>query len=200
MKRLILLPFCFLLLMVLVGCSWAGINTAQTQDALQPLPAAMYSGEPEFSPAVTLSGGVDLPAFSSVEVRPQCPPAWGVSFLLPAGWEYEVLQTDDEPTGSMSIYIRPEDAGGKGAISLHCSEGVFGVCGTGLEQKDIVFNGHEAWQGFYDGSTTWNFICLKDHTGCAVTNSAGSWYEDHQGEIDRILATVDFVYDDGRSS
>lgn len=200
MKRMLLLPVCFLLLMILVGCSWAGASTAGRPDAELSVPTSPAASEPGLTPANSETGGSDSPAFVHVEVQPQCPPAWGVSFLLPADWSYEVIQTDDDPTSSVTVSIRPQGADMEGSISFQCSNGFFGVCGTGLEQKDIVFNGHEAWQGFYDGNSVWDFICLKDLRGCAVTNTAQNWYDDFTDEIEQILSTVDFKYVDDKMS
>ena len=200
MKRMLLLPVCFLLLMILVGCSLVGASTAGRLDAEPSVPSSPDVSEPELPLENSEIGGADSPASVLVEVRPQYPPAWGVSFLLPADWSYEVVQTDDDPTSSVTVSIRPQGAEMESGISFHCSDGFFGVCGTGLEQKDIVFNGHEAWQGFYDGNSLWDFICLKDLPGCAVTNSAQNWYDDYTEEIEQILSTVNFVYDNGKTS
>ena len=128
-----------------------------------------------------------------VEIKPQCPPSYGVSFWLPTGWTYSGMQSDDEPTSDLAVSIRPVSQGTDGAITLEHSKG-FGVCGTGLEQKDIEFNGHPAWQGFYDGNPMWTFICLKDPKDCVIINSAENWYKEYEDEINQILSTVEFVY------
>lgn len=135
-------------------------------------------------------------AGTPVQVRPACPPSFGVSLMLPEGWTFEGIQSEDDPTSDLTVSIYPESMTGKGAISIVHMRG-FGVCGTGLVQKDILFNGHEAWQGFYDGNSLWSFICLKDPKDCVIINSAENWYADYEKEIRQILSTVEFVWYDG---
>ena len=132
-------------------------------------------------------------SYTFIEVKPPCPPAYGITLSLPNDWVYEVVHSDDDPTGDLVVSIRPNKAGPEGAISISHSTG-FGVCGTGLVQKEIEFNGHPAWQGFYDGRSQWSFIVLQDPKDCVIINSAGDWYEEYADEIDRILSTVEFVY------
>ena len=134
-----------------------------------------------------------------IEIKPQCPPAYGITFRLPKDWVYEVVQSDDAPTSDLVVSIRPVFPGTEGEITLQHCDG-FGVCGTGLVQKDIVFNGHEAWQGFYDGNTLWSFIALKDPKDCVIMNSAENWYEEYEEEINQILSTVEFVYYEDNTS
>ncbi len=128
-----------------------------------------------------------------IEIKPQCPPSYGVSFWLPKGWTYSGIQSDDDPTSDLVVSIRPDFPGTEGAITLQHMKG-FGVCGTGLIQKDIEFNGHPAWQGFYDGNTLWSHIILKDPKDCVIINNAENWYEEYEEEINQILSTVEFVY------
>ena len=123
-----------------------------------------------------------------VEVKPQSLPGYGVSFRLPRGWAYEV-----SGVGEPVVRIRPDKPGLEGDISLYHTDS-FGVCGTGLEQREVLFNGRPAWQGFYDGNTVWSFIVLKDPEDCVIINSAGDWYAEYEEEIDSILSTVEFVY------
>jgi hypothetical protein len=145
----------------------------------------VWTSAPESAPEGTL-----------ISVRPNCPPSCGVSLTLPDGWTYETVQEADDPTSCVTVSIRPEDAEGEGAISVSYRKG-FGVCGTGLVQKDVLFNGHEATMGFYDGSSLWSFICLKDPEDCVIINSAERWYAEYEEEIGRILSTVSFVrYDE----
>ena len=81
-----------------------------------------------------------------VEIEPPEKPAYGFSFSLPDGWSYEIDQPEDG--GYIAVCLRPEDAEGDGGIIIEYTER-FGVCGTGLEEKEIDFNGYAAWQGFY---------------------------------------------------
>lgn len=127
------------------------------------------------------------------EVEPQCKPSSGVSFELPYDWSYETVQTDDEPTSSVSVYIKP-NAESDGCITIEYTRDGLAFCGTGLERKDIDFNGHSAWKGTYDGSENWDFILLNDddYEGCAVLNQAYDWYNKYADEIEYILSTIEF--------
>lgn len=124
----------------------------------------------------------------AVEVKPQSLPGYGVSFRLPRGWVYEI-----GGFGEPVVRIMPDKPGLEGDITLYHTDR-FGVCGTGLEQREVLFNGRPAWQGFYDGNTVWSFIVLKDPEDCVIINSAGDWYAEYKEEIDSILSTVEFVY------
>lgn len=195
MKKTVSLFICFIMLLALVGCAGTKADTPNEQGS-NNTPEPTVTNTPGEKPTSEIAevGGTDNPDSILVEVKPQCTPAYGVSFRLPSDWTYEVMQTDDDPTSNVTVSIRPIAPGMEGEITFYCSGGMFGVCGTGLEQKDIIFNGHEAWQGFYDGSPLWDFICLKDIAGCAIINSAENWYEDYEDVIHQILSTVEFVY------
>ena len=220
MKKTLIVLFCATLLLTMAACAGTKADISTEQGGGEaPTPAVVDSPAEGSTAGVSEPGGDEAPepdvadeqkenaaaAVSEVEgtsfpdgdlvaVKPQRVPAYGVSFWLPSDWTYEATQTDDDPTSTVTVDIKPKAAGMEGAITFYCSDSPFGVCGIGLEQKDIIFNGHEAWQGFYDGSPLWDFICLKDLEGCAVINSAGDWYEDYEEVIDRILSTVDFIY------
>lgn len=126
-------------------------------------------------------------------VRPQCTPSFGVDFELPYDWSYESVQTDDEPTSSISVYLKPNSEA-DGRITLEYTKGGIGFCGTGLHQENIGFNGYSAVKGTYDGSDRWNFILLNDEfEGCTVLNNANDWYDKYADEIEYILSTVEFI-------
>ena len=183
---------CIVLLVAFAGCrakTSSGIETGDT-DAQDQTAVTQESIPVE---ATVSDVGSDKLEGEFVEVKPQCPPSYGVSFWLPKGWTYSGMQSDDEPTSDLVVSIRPDFPGTEGAITLQHCDG-FGVCGTGLEQKDVVFNGHEAWQGFYDGNTLWSHIILKDPKDCVIINNAENWYEEYEEEINQILSTVEFVY------
>lgn len=126
-------------------------------------------------------------------VEPQCTPSFGISFELPYDWSYEAVQTDDEPTSSISVSIKP-NAESDGRIIIEYIRDGLAFCGTGLEREDIDFNGHSAWKGTYDSSKNWDFILLNDddYEGCAVLNQAYDWYDKYTDEIEYILSTIEF--------
>ena len=130
--------------------------------------------------------------YEACSVRPQCAPSFGVDFELPYDWSYETSQTDDDPTSSISIYLKP-DAEADGRITLEYTKGGIVFCGTGLHQENIDFNGCSAVKGTYDNSDKWDFILLNDEfEGCAVLNNANEWYDEYADEIEYILSTVEF--------
>lgn len=129
-----------------------------------------------------------------VEIVPPCRPSMGITLELPAGWSYELAQTCDEPTSSSSVYIKPDDSASEGRIAVEYVEGGIGVCGTGLEQKSIDFNGYKASQGTYSANDVWDFIMLEDeYFGCVILNDT-ELYKEYSETIDDILSTVRFEY------
>ncbi|MBR0205916.1 MAG: hypothetical protein IJQ45_04125 [Clostridia bacterium] len=198
MKRLFIICICFMLLVAAVGCRAKISSEAEPGDTVaQEQPAITQESVPVDVP-VSDAGNNQFEG-DFIEVKPQCPPAYGITFRLPTDWVYEVIQSDDAPTSDLVVSIRPVFPGTEGVITLQHCDG-FGVCGTGLVQKDIVFNGHEAWQGFYDGQSLWSFIALKDPKDCVIVNSADNWYEEYEEEINQILSTVEFVYYEDNAS
>ena len=115
-----------------------------------------------------------------------------ISVMLPDDWKYEIVHSDDYPISDLTISIYPKERN-DGCISIGYMTG-FGVCGTGLEQEEIVFNGHSAWKGTYDNSGYWSFIALQDDLrDCVVINSAAdTWYGDYEAIVNEILETVEF--------
>ena len=186
MKKHIILILLLAAAILFTGCRAKTSPLAGTQDPLGPAQEA-ETPAPNAAEETSPEEGI------YVSVRPNCEPSYGVSLLLPKGWTYEAVQSDDDPTSDLAVSIRPENAKGECVISVSYMRG-FGVCGTGLVQKDILFNGFEARQGFYDGSALWSFICLKDPMDCVIINSAETWYSEYEKEIDQILSTVRFTW------
>ena len=110
---------------------------------------------------------------------------------LPEGWYYET-RTDE--SGASAIIKPTADA--QGFIEVHCGKTPLGVCGTGLEQTQVDFNGHPATRGVFDGHDYWDFITLADPlSGCYIINSTGGegWWNDCQPEIAAILDSIEFT-------
>lgn len=192
MRRLLIMLLCIALLGTFAGCRAKTAPEIETGSTVAQDQTAVTE---EYIPIDATVSDVGSDKFEGefIEIKPQCPPSYGVSFWLPKGWTYSGMQSDDEPTSDLVVSIRPDFPGTEGAITLQHMKG-FGVCGTGLEQKDIVFNGHEAWQGFYDGNTLWSHIILKDPKDCVIINNAENWYKEYEDEINQILSTVEFVF------
>ncbi len=192
MKRLFIICLCFILLVTAFGCRAKKASEIEYGDTVTQEQTTVTQESVGASISVSDVGSNRFEG-EFVEIRPQCPPSYGVSFWLPKGWTYSGMQSDDDPTSDLVVSIRPGFPGTEGAITIQHCDG-FGVCGTGLVQKDIEFNGHPAWQGFYDGNALWSFIVLKDPKDCAVINSAENWYKEYEEKINQILSTVEFVY------
>lgn len=126
-----------------------------------------------------------------IVVEPQSTPSVIISFELPEDWNYEVIQTDDEPTSSITVLLAPKSEK-EGNLELKYISSGFVVCGTGLVQTEIDFNGVKAYQGVYYGRDLWSFITLEEPKGCAILNSA-PWYEKYEAEIEQLLASVVFL-------
>lgn len=179
------IPICAAALLSLTACGTAA-------DPAEPS-AVSSSTVPE-------TGGDSEPALESVTMTTKTTPAIEIIFSVPDGWTYELVQTDDEPVSTMSALLRPADADPEdGSIVIEYCSG-FGVCGTGLEEKEIDFNGHKASQGFYDGSEQWSFILLEDELqGCVILNNAGSWQDACPGDVNALLGSIKFhVLDDAQ--
>ncbi|MBQ6426349.1 MAG: hypothetical protein IJJ92_06110 [Clostridia bacterium] len=198
MKRSFMILLCFSLLSAFSGCK---PNPSPVVDAGKTVAQEQPAVTQESAPANVPVSDVGSNQFEGelIEVKPQCPPSYGVTFRLPADWTCEVIQSDDEPTSDLVVSIKPKQANSEGAISISHMTG-FGVCGTGLVQKEMEFNGHPARQGFYDGNALWSFIALEDPKDCVIMNSAENWYEEYEEEINQILSTVEFVYYEDHTS
>lgn len=135
----------------------------------------------------------------TVEIIPQCKPSMGFEFGLPEGWTYTVVHTDDIPTSSTSAYIIPKSMEGLadgGVLTIEYLKYGFAVCGTGLTEKNIDFNGYSARQGFYDGNEQWSYISLNgEYDGCVV-HCSPTVATDYAEIIDAVLPTIKFKYYD----
>lgn len=131
--------------------------------------------------------------YQHIEIEPQSKPSFGFSFELPDSLTYEIVETEDEPTGHLTAEIRPKDSDAS-IITVEYTE-QFAVCGTGLERKTIDFNGYPAAQGFYDGSDMWSFIALtEDYDGCVILMNDPDLFTQYADEMDIILQTLHFRY------
>ena len=122
-----------------------------------------------------------------------------ISVDVPAGWTARECQVDEEGMmyGLYGLILKPDSAS-DGQIELFCSDS-FGVCGTGLVQKDITLAGSKATIGTYDEHENWDYIVLGEgdpqktkariiaqHTDC------DSWTEEMWEEALLILDTMRF--------
>ena len=95
----------------------------------------------------------------------------GIYMMLPIfeDWEYELIESD----GPGIRFWRTGDLKGYAELLYH---DMFGVCGTGLEEKEAEFpSGLSARIGYYDGKTEWSFVIFdaKDDEGKYVAVNHG---------------------------
>lgn len=115
-----------------------------------------------------------------------------ISMTIPAGWDCTTEEYNDD-AGRFGICFFPE--GCSGGVGLYYYES-FGVCGTGLETRDITFdNGRRGRMGIYDGGDTFSFITFPDlelSSGslAAMAEGAGGWLAEREEEVLQILSTA----------
>lgn len=111
---------------------------------------------------------------------------------LPVDWQWEVDEITEDAY-AVGISFRPGTET-EGWLRLQYYPSLFGVCGTGLEQQDIIFaNGQAGRLGFYDGRESWSFISFyPDVQNYALTVDGADWVMACEQQIFDILATVQF--------
>ena len=117
-----------------------------------------------------------------------------ISVTVPDDWSFEAVHVDEEGLmyGLYGLVLKPQEANG-GQIELFCADS-FGVCGTGLAQKDMTLAGVEAHVGTYDDHKHWDFITfgndrhqiVAQHTGC------DGWSDDMWEDALLILDSMKF--------
>lgn len=109
---------------------------------------------------------------------------------LAAGWEYEIVEYT-ENCDSFGILFWPSEHP-EGKLRLAFYPRMFGVCGTGLQEEEILLNGIRAIKGTYDSDDHWSFIAFRNTPGDYVVTREGdtSGWEDYEQEALEILNTV----------
>lgn len=111
-----------------------------------------------------------------------------ISLTIPHDWEYETEKGNSN--GEYCIAFWPEDQT-EGKIKMWYYT-AFGVCGTGLEEKEITVGDYKAWQGTYDNKKVWDFISFRGMPGSyvAMNEGADKWWSQYGDEAMEILSTV----------
>lgn len=182
-------------LQLMTGCAAVpqnAENSAVTQipaeepEATAPAPELSNDGE-------TAAAGEETAA-ASAEASVEGP--YGrITVSLPAGWNsVPVPPGSAEPliNGDYGLILTPEKAK-TGHLELFYN-GMFGVCGTGLEETETELAGDRAMIGTYDGHAMWDFIVFKGmNEGVqAISSGTDSWPEEIREEAMRILDTLRF--------
>ncbi len=122
-----------------------------------------------------------------------------LSMQVPSNWTYEVIEEYELYSGTTyGITLSPLADPNK-FITVWCQMS-FGVCGTGLEQKELTFGSVKGYAGYYDGRKNWSYIVFNNlfpddgqfHGKVVVMNDtehslAGSSYE---AELFKIFETL----------
>ena len=111
-----------------------------------------------------------------------------IALTIPHDWEYETERGNN--SGEYCISFWPADQT-EGKIKMWYQT-AFGVCGTGLEEKEITVGEYKAWQGTYDNKKVWDFISFKGMPGfyVAMNEGADKWWSQYGDEAMQILSSV----------
>lgn len=102
---------------------------------------------------------------------------------IPETWTCETVQEED---GAYFLNICPP--GETGIVRLGYWPG-FGVCGTGLDTKNVFIAGMEATMGTYDGNPVWSFISFgEDYV--AINEGADAWWSEWGDLFMKCLETL----------
>lgn len=111
-----------------------------------------------------------------------------IALTIPCDWEYTTERGNNPDEYCISFW--PADQT-EGKIKMWYYT-AFGVCGTGLEEKEITIGEYEAWQGTYDNKKVWDFISFKGMPGSyvAMNEGADKWWSQYGDEAMQILSSV----------
>ena len=111
-----------------------------------------------------------------------------ITLTIPHGWEYETERGNSPDEYCISFW--PADQT-EGKIKMWYYT-AFGVCGTGLEEKEITVGEYEAWQGTYENKKVWDFISFRGMAGSyvAMNEGADKWWSQYGDKAMQILSSV----------
>lgn len=122
-----------------------------------------------------------------------------ISIVVPDEWTWESFDDDY----SFGVRLIP-----KAQPNIHYDlayhRNMFGVCGTGLKERDVFFSGSglEGRAGYFDGADNWSFISFTNAAGSyALTVSSvssdalsGDEYDaavsEYNGKVEALLSTA----------
>ena len=155
---------------------------------------------------IELEASVDITSESNVEVyldgiNPKKQPTTvykagsfsNIMLTIPYDWNYEIERGNNADEYCIAFW--PEGRS-EGKIKMwYYTE--FGVCGTGLEEKEITIGEYRALQGTYNKKKVWDFISFVDMPGSYVVMNEGAdrWWSEYGEEAMQILSTVKIAED-----
>ena len=115
-------------------------------------------------------------------------PYSNITLTIPHDWEYET-ERGNSPDEYYISFWPADQTEGKIKMWYYTA---FGVCGTGLEEKEITVGEYEAWQGTYDNKIVWDFISFRGMAGSyvAMNEGADKWWSEYGDEAMQILNSV----------
>lgn len=111
-----------------------------------------------------------------------------ITLTIPHNWNYEVERGNNAHEYCIAFWPADQE---EGKIKMWYYT-AFGVCGTGLEEKEITIGEYKARKGTYDNKKTWDFISFADMPGSyvAMNEGADKWWSQYGDEAMQILSTV----------
>lgn len=102
------------------------------------------------------------------------------SVELPGSWDAQPIALDD---GEWGLVLTPKAQPQLSySLLLYKQMQGFGVCGTGLEEKQTVINGMEANVGYYDGADYWSFVSFD----CGGVSGSLTWCINGEGDAQQL--------------
>lgn len=171
MKKFISIMLCALMLASLCAC------------AQDPIVQPRTSEIPEESPATETAQAGSGYALVQLEV--------------PVSWTWETLADDDDSSCVCALVLSPKDCP-ELEYTIAYNRELFGVCGTGLEEKDVSFgdSGLTGSAGYYDGKDYWSYIAFDNTAGSySVTYAVAGGAETpdisaYNAQIEAMLCTA----------
>ena len=122
-------------------------------------------------------------------------PYGSIRIGLLKGWSARAYGVDDKELFSADYGIQFFREGEKKQFIEVGVQKNFGVCGTGLETKEVTLAGDTAWVGYYDGSKLWSYVCFCGKNEEIVANSYAhgkKWWKRYSDEVMEILDSLEF--------
>lgn len=128
-----------------------------------------------------------------------------ISLTVPERWGYKTCAANEAGLsmgGDYGIIIYPKDHGEDGGHIEIAYASFFGVCGTGLETRELSLGGDQADAGYYDGSKIWNYVCYKGKNEgiVAYTYDVDKWWDAYKDDAMEILNTLEFEPDKAKGA
>ena len=116
-----------------------------------------------------------------------------ITLTIPYNWNYEIERGNNADEYCIAFW--PADQT-EGKIKMWYYT-AFGVCGTGLKEKEITIGTYKARKGTYDNRKTWDFISFADMPGSyvAMNEGADKWWSQYGDEAMQILSTIKIAED-----